>query len=156
MSASNYRFLIVGIVLFSVVAVHGQNTKKEKLRQYIAELGRAYSRMIQQNDVDGISKILADDYLVADEEGKVLTKSEDLASYADKKLRLQITGVEYIDQNVRLITDNVAIDHATIRFIGTSNGKPFDIVERCTTTWANRKGKWLIVADHFSVRPAKK
>ena len=149
--------LVLAIVLTAAISSFGQKAeseKTEKVRKEIAALGRSYSAMIQRNDSVAIEKILADDYLVADEDGKVFTKAEDLATYKDKKLRVKIETVEYLDQNVRLITKDVAIDHATIRFVGTSNGKPFDITERCTTTWAKRRGKWLIVADHFSVRPA--
>ena len=112
--------------------------------------------MIQENDADAIAKILADDYLLADEEGKVFTKTQDLATYPAKKLRVRISSVEYLEQNVRLISRDIAIDHSTIRFVGTSSGKPFDITERCTTTWAKRKGTWLIIADHFSIRPPNK
>jgi uncharacterized protein (TIGR02246 family) len=161
MFVSNYRSIAVVLLLICIACVGafgqtGDEKKNQKVREHIAELGRSYSRMLQQNDADSIAKILADDYLVADENGKVFTKAQDLATYPEKKLRVNITTVEYLDQNVRLITKDVAIDHATIRFVGTSNGKPFDIIERCTTTWAKRKGRWLIVADHFSVRPPTK
>lgn len=150
------RNIILLLVITGIAAINsfGQNAesdKSERLRKEIAALGRSYSAMIQRNDSAAIETILADDYLVADEEGKVFNKAEDLATYNDKKLRVKIDTVEYLDQNVRLITKDVAIDHATIRFVGTSNGKPFDVTERCTTTWAKRNGRWLIVADHFSV-----
>jgi uncharacterized protein (TIGR02246 family) len=133
------------------------STKQQaNLELEIGAMGRAYSAMIQKNDASAIENILADDYLVADQEGKVLTKAQDLATYKDRLTRVKIEKVEYLDQKVRIITPDVAIDHATIRFVGTSNGKPFNIVERCTTTWAKRKGKWMIVADHFSyVKDAK-
>lgn len=150
--------LVLAIVGIGTISGFGQKTeseKTEKIRKEIAALGRSYSAMIQRNDSVAIEKILADDYLVADEDGKVFTKGTDLATYKEKKLRVKIDTVEYLDQNVRLITKDVAIDHATIRFVGTSSGKPFDITERCTTTWAKRNGKWLIVADHFSnVKPS--
>lgn len=160
MSVSSFR--VVGGVVIALIAglsALGQNAesmKDRRIRDEVAGLGRAYSAMIQQNDVGAIEKILADDYLLADEEGKVFTKQEDLATYPKKKERVKITNIEYLDQNVRLIASNVAIDHSTIRFVGISNGKPFDITERCTTTWAKRGAKWLIVADHFSVRPPSK
>jgi uncharacterized protein (TIGR02246 family) len=147
-------FVLVAALAFTVSArAQSDSPAAKKTRDEIAALGRSYSRMIQQNDAESISRILADDYLVADEEGKVFTKEQDLATYPAKKLRVKITSVEYLDQNVRLITKDVAIDHSTIRFVGTSNGKAIDITERCTTTWAKRRGKWVIVADHFSVRP---
>jgi ketosteroid isomerase-like protein len=160
MSVSGFR-IVNGIVIVICVGVSAfaqkaESKKDQEIRDEIAGLGRAYSTMIQQNDVTAIEKILADDYLLADEEGQVFTKQEDLATYPKKKERVKITTIEYLDQNVRLIARDVAVDHSTIRFLGTSNGKPFDITERCTTTWAKRNGKWLIVADHFSVRPLKK
>lgn len=160
MSASSFRVTcLLAIAFCSSLSAIGQDTESKKDRKTqneIAALGRAYSGMIQRSDVVSIEKILADDYLLADEEGKVFTKREDLATYPDKKERVNITSIEYIDQKVRLLAPNVAIEHSTIRFVGTSNGKPFDITERCTTTWAKRGGKWLIVADHFSVRPPVK
>ncbi len=134
----------------AVIAQKIADKQRERLEQEIGAMGRAYSGMIQRNDAAAIEKILADDYLVADEVGKVLTKTQDLATYRDRATTLKIERVEYLDQKVRLITPDVAIDHATIRFVGSSNGKPFSIVERCTTTWAKRGGKWQIVADHFS------
>lgn len=144
------------ILPFSVAAQSAPKSlsKSAELEAKIAKLGREYSAMIQQNDAVGIEKILADDYLLADEAGKVYKKQDDLATYVDRAKSVRIETVEYINQKVRIITPQVAIDHATIRFVGTRIGKPFDITERCTTTWALRKGRWVIVADHFSyVRP---
>jgi uncharacterized protein (TIGR02246 family) len=123
---------------------------KKEMEPLVAALGRAYTDMIRRNDAAAIAKILADDYLVTDENGKRLTKEEDLATYKDRAETLKIEKVEYLDQKVRMITGSVAIDHSTIRFLGTRNGKPFDITERITTTWQFHDGRWLIVADHFS------
>jgi uncharacterized protein (TIGR02246 family) len=150
--------IVLLLCMFSL-SVTAQSASKSQaksagLEAKIAKLGREYSAMIQRNDAAGIEKILAEDYLVADEVGKVYTKKEDLATYADRAKSVRIDTVEYLDQKVRLISNQVAIDHATIRFVGSRNGKPFDITERCTTTWALRKGRWWIVADHFSyVKP---
>lgn len=136
--------------IYAQANLNDSSLKSRKLAEKIATLGRAYTDMIQKNDAASIERILADDYLVTDEVGKVYTKQEDLATYVDRAKSVKIETVEYKDQKVRMITNEVAIDHATIRFLGTRNGKPFDITERCTTIWALRKGRWLIVADHFS------
>jgi uncharacterized protein (TIGR02246 family) len=127
---------------------------KAVMEKQVAALGRAYTAMIQRNDAAAIAKILADDYLVTDESGNVLTKEQDLATYKDRAKSIKIEEVEYKDQKVRMITGSVATEHSTIRFIGTKNGKPFDITERITTTWQFRDGRWVIAADHFSyVKP---
>lgn len=142
-----------------VTTVVGQDRRNSaaidrKLEKKIAGLGRAYTDMIKRSDAAAIEKILDDDYLVADEAGKVFTKADDLATYPDRARSVKIESAEYLDQRVRIINHTVAIDHATIRFLGTRSGKRFDITERCTTVWALRKGRWRIVADHFSyVKP---
>lgn len=137
---------------WTIVQEHeSEETHDKKIMEaQVAALGRAYTDMIKRNDPASIANILADDYVVTDENGKRLTKAEDLATYAHRAKTLQIASVEYKDQKVRMITGSVALEHSTIRFIGTKNEKPFDITERITTTYAFREGRWLIVADHFS------
>ena len=116
----------------------------------IAKLARSSTDMIRRADARSITKILAEDYIVTDEVGTRLSKEQDLATYKERAKTVQIETVEYKDQNVRMITKEVAVEHSTIRFAGKKNGKPFDFVERITTTWAKRDGRWQIVADHFS------
>ncbi len=142
--------IFVFILLLAGGARAQKSGNNSALKATIARLGREYSAMIQRNDAKAIENILADDYLLADEVGTVYTKSQDLATYAGRAKSVKIETVEYKDQKVRIINGTVAIDHATIRFVGSRNGKPFDITERCTTVWALRNGKWKIVADHFS------
>lgn len=127
-----------------------QQHDKPSMEKQVLALSRAYTDMIRRNDAASIAGVLADDYIVTDENGKRFTKDEDLATYKDRANTLKIETVEYKDQKVRMLTGSVAIDHSTIRFVGTKNGKPFDITERITTTFQFRDGRWLIVADHFS------
>ena len=125
------------------------------MEKQVAALGRDYTDMIRRNDAAAISRILADDYIMTDQEGTRLTKEQDLATYNKERAEtLRIDKADYIDQKVRMITGSIAVEHSTIRFVGSKNGKPFDITERITTTWHFRDGRWLIVADHFSyVKP---
>jgi uncharacterized protein (TIGR02246 family) len=125
-------------------------TRMSPVEAEVAALGRAYTDMIRRSDAAAIADILAEDYIVTDEIGKVLTKKQDLATYKNRAKSVKIEIVDYKDQRVRMITTDVAVEHSTIRFIGTKNGEPFDFVERITTTWAKRNGSWQIAADHFS------
>lgn len=124
---------------------------KTAMEKQVAALGRAYTDMLRRGDKAAISRILADDYMMTDEVGTRLTKEQDLATYnAERAATLKFDSVEYIDQKVRMISGSIAVEHSTIRFVGSRSGKPFDITERITTTWAFRDGRWMIVADHFS------
>ncbi|MEO6655461.1 MAG: nuclear transport factor 2 family protein [Pyrinomonadaceae bacterium] len=139
-----------------LVVEHNSERKHDTkmMERQLAVLGRKYSEMIKHNDETAIRQLLADDYLLSDEEGKVFTKEQDLATYKDRATTVDIEKIEYLDQKIQVISNNSAIDHSTIRFVGTRSGKAFDITERCTTIWAFNNGRWQIVADHFSyVKP---
>ena len=146
--------LVLGVVLTASANAQSAGQKLSSDQIEVAKLGRSYTDMIRRADAESIEKMLADDYVVTDEVGTVLTKQQDLATYKDRAKTVKIEAVEYKDQRVRMITKDVAIEHSTIRFAGTRSGKPFDFTERITTTWAKRGGRWQIVADHFSfVKP---
>lgn len=139
-----------------VVREHSSEKRHDRkmMEQQLVALGRKYSDMIRRNDVAAIRLILADDYLLADEEGKVFTKEQDLATYKDRATSVRIDKIEYLDQKIQVISDASAVDHSTIRFLGERSGKPFDITERSTTVWTFNDGRWQIAADHFSyVKP---
>jgi len=139
-----------------LVVEHNSEKKHDPrlMEKQLAALGRKYSEMIKRNDEPAIRQLLADDYLLADEEGKVFTKEEDLATYKDRAKAVRIEKIEYLDQKIQIIGNTSAIDHSTIRFVGSRSGKPFDITERCTTIWTFNNGRWQIVSDHFSyVKP---
>ena len=133
-----------------IIAEHESEQQHDRklMEQQVLKLNREYSNMIQRGNQTEIERILADDYLLTDESGKVFNKAEDLETYKNRQIKIE--SVETLDQKVRVISNNAAIATATIRFKGTKNGKPFDITEQCTTTWVFRKLRWQIVADHIS------
>src|SRR5688572_10928620 len=70
----------------------------------VAALGRSYTDMIRRADTAAIGEVLADDYIVTDEVGTVLTKEQDLATYKERVGSVKIDIVDYKDQKVRMIT----------------------------------------------------
>ena len=146
------------LVLIAIVSVSAQNNKDTKqakkptdrklMQQQILKLNEEYSEMIQRGDVAEIERVLADDYLLTDESGKVFSKADDLATYKNRRIKIEL--VKTLDQKVRVVGDAVVIANATINFKGTKNEKAFDVTEQCTTIWAWRDGRWQIVSDHIS------
>jgi ketosteroid isomerase-like protein len=147
--------LLIFVAIVSVSAQNSKDTMKAKhsrdhkaLREQVSKLNEEYSRMIQRGDAVAIERVLADDYLLTDENGKVFTKAEDLATYKNRQIKIE--SVKHLDQKVRIVGDAVVIANATINFKGVKNDKPFDLTEQCTTIWAWRDGRWQIVSDHLS------
>lgn len=134
-----------------VVAEHVSEAQHDRklMEQQVLKMGKEYGEMIRRGDAAAIEKILADEFLYTDEKGKVLNKMEDLATYKDRKSKLELA--ETTDQKVRVIGNNAAIETGTFRVKGTDkDGKPFDDTERYTATWVWRGGRWQIASDHTS------
>ncbi len=134
-----------------LVAEHFSEVPHDRklMEQQVLKMGQEYVKMIKNQDAAAIERILADEYLFTDEEGKVKNKAEDLASYKTSPSKFEI--FEISDQKVRVIGNNAAVETGTVRFKGTGkDGKPFDGSERYTTTWVWRGGRWQIAADHTS------
>lgn len=149
---------ILLLTLAAIVSVSAQNDKDAKkakqprdrkvMLEQVSKLNEEYSFMIQRGDAAAIERVLADDYLLTDENGKVFTKADDLATYKNRQIKIE--SVKTLDQKIRVIGDAVVIANATINFKGVKNDKPFDVTEQCTTIWAWRDGRWQIVSDHIS------
>ena len=131
-----------------IVAEHYSEAPHDKkvLEAQVLKMGQEYGRMIQRGDAAAIEKILTDNYVYTDEKGKVMNKTEDLATYKDRKSKIE--SAETTDQKVRVIGNNAAIETGTFRVKGTDkDGKPFEETDRYTTTWMWRDLRWQI-ADH--------
>lgn len=133
-----------------LVAEHFSEAPHDRklMEQQVLKMGQEYVKMIKNQDATAIERILADEYLYTNEEGKVKNKAEDLASYKNNDAKFEL--FEISDQKVRVIGNSAAIETGTVRFKGTGKGKPFDGSERYTTTWVWRGGRWQIAADHTS------
>lgn len=152
--------VMVCVAVVSVSAQNGKVTKKSKqpadrraMVEQVSRLNEEYSIMIQRGNATEIERVLADDYVLTDESGRVFTKTDDLATYKDRKIKIEF--VKTLEQKLRVAGDAVVIANARINFKGTrASGESFDITEQCTTTWAWRNGRWQIVSDHISfVKP---
>ena len=104
--------------------------------------------MIRRGDASEIEKILADDYILTDESGGVFNKTQDLATYKNRQIKIE--QVETLDQKARQIDENTIVVNAKIRFRGIKSEKPFDLTEQVTTVWIFRDGRWQIISDHLS------
>lgn len=110
--------------------------------------GRSYAELEKSGDIAALSRVLADEYTYTSRDGEFINKAQDLESY--KTNQIKIESAEVLEQNVRTISNDAAVETGKIRYIGTTAGKPFAITKRYTTTWAFYDGRWQITADHTS------
>ena len=122
---------------------------RKAMEQQILKTGQEYAEMIKRRDATAVERLLADEYVFTDENGKVKNKAEDLANYKTNPVKFDLFEVS--DQKVRVVGNNAAVETGTVRFKGSGkDGKSFDGSGRYTTTWVWRDMRWQIVADHVS------
>ena len=121
---------------------------RKLMEEQVMKAGMEYARIIRERDVAALERILADEYLFTNESGKVRNKAEDIAGYKSGDTKFE--KAEIADQKVRVIGNGAAVETGTFHIKGANKGTPFDTVERYTTVWVWRGGRWQVVADHVS------
>lgn len=110
--------------------------------------GRSYDELERSADIAVLDRMLAEDYTHTSRDGEIFSKAQVLSSY--KANQITLVSAEVIEQSVRTIGNGMAIETGRIRYVGANAGRPLDVTERYTTTWAFYDGRWQITANHTS------
>jgi uncharacterized protein (TIGR02246 family) len=110
--------------------------------------GQSYKELVKSGDIATLDKLLAEEYTYTSRDGEASNKAEDLESY--KTNQNKVESADILDQKVRVISNNTAVETGSIRYKGINKDKPFDITKLYTTTWVWRGGRWQIASDHTS------
>jgi ketosteroid isomerase-like protein len=147
--------IMVGLLIAPLaIAAAPQDAKpaagptKEGALATVQEMARA----LRENDADGISRVLSDDWAVISGKGGI---AEGKSVFPDgiRSGALTRTVFEMSDPRVRLYGD-VALVTTKVRTAGTFGGKPFDVRERETDVLHWESGSWKIVLSHETLEEA--
>lgn len=101
----------------------------------------------KQRQITTIASLLADDYVITQEDGRVFSKVG-FISFNAGSLRVDIA--EVTDLKIR-VHDNIAVVTGAYHEKGVQAGKPYDYHDRLTDVWMKTAGKWLLIASHYSL-----
>jgi len=107
----------------------------------------AFDTAMRSRDKAAYERMLHADYIYTSEDGKLVTRAEDMAHFAD----MTITSMETSDKKVRITGNSSAVETGMFHAIGSYKGKPFDETGRYTTTWIWKDLRWQVIADHNSL-----
>lgn len=128
-------------LLICISAAATANAQKENpaARQQIekAEAERASAR--KNGDKDALGKLIANDFVEINRNGKVLGKADMLAEQAVQNLRVDETQIR--------IYGDTAIVNGRASYVSREGAA---VATRFTRVWVRRKGKWLLVSHHGS------
>ena len=121
-------------------------------KSVVAALDTEYQLAVQNNDVETMDRILADDFILVLGNGKVITKDELLASAKNKEVLYEYQ--EDTEQTVRIWGDT-AIVAALLWSKGTENGKPFEHKLWFSDTYVRTPSGWRYAFGQASLRLPK-
>lgn len=107
-----------------------------------------WAESYKKRQVDVLSSLLADDYVITMEDGSVYSKVGFISHTAQPTEHVEIS--EFSDLKIRVHGD-AAVVTGTYHERGETDGKSYDYRDRLTDVWMKIDGKWKLIASHYSV-----
>lgn len=114
----------------------------------IRALELKWTESYKQHNIEILSSLLAEDFVITIEDGSVYSKAGYISHSADSATHVQVA--EIADLKVRVHGDTAIVTGA-YHEKGESGAKPYEYHDRLTDTWMKLGGKWQVVASHYSV-----
>jgi ketosteroid isomerase-like protein len=102
----------------------------------------------KNRQVDVLSSLMSDDYVITMEDGSVFGKVGFISHTAQPSEKVAV--VEFGDLKIRMHGD-AAVVTGSYHEQGESAGKAYDYHDRMTDLWMKVDGKWKLVASHYSI-----
>lgn len=140
--------LIVCLLAASCASVLAQEQSNAAT---IRALELKWTESYKKHNIDILSSLLAEDFVITIEDGSVFSKAGYIGHTADSSVRVEVA--EMSDLKVRMHGDTAVVTGA-YHEKGVSNGRPYEYHDRLTDVWMKMGGKWQVVASHYSI-PSK-
>ncbi len=146
------HFHRIGILTLTLLAASAISLAQDKSdAASIRALELKWTESYKQHNIDILSSLLAEDFVITIEDGSIYSKAGYISHSADPATKVQIA--ELSDLKVRMHGDTAVVTGA-YHEKGESNGKPYEYHDRLTDIWMKVGGKWQVVASQYSV-PSK-
>jgi ketosteroid isomerase-like protein len=114
----------------------------------ILALEQKWTDAYKQHSIPSVVSLLAEDFTITVEDGRVFGKTGYLSHTADSST--QVNVAEQSDIKVR-IHGSVAVVTGAYHEIGTSSGKRYEYRDRFTDVWIKTADQWQLLASQYSV-----
>lgn len=131
------------LALFAVRSFAQEKSDAATIRALESKWVDAY----KQRQIATVASLLADDYVITQEDGSVYGKVG-FISYSAGSLRVDVA--EASDLKIHM-HDNIAVVTGAYHEKGVLGGKPYDYHDRLTDVWMKTGGKWQLIASHYSL-----
>ena len=126
--------------------------KTGEAEQELLTLEKAFAEAIVRNDLEGIGRLVTDDWIIIDPNGEIVDRARFFEVIKSGALTHDMMESE--DFRVRVYGDSAVVTGVT-RTKGKFMGQEFSTRERATDIFVKRDGRWQCVLTHLT-RFAKK
>ena len=122
------------------------------MEKELLKLEKEFAEAIVRNDVEGIGRLVADDWVIIDPNGEIVDRARFLEVIKSGALTHEMMESE--DFRVRIYGDSAVVTAVT-RTKGKFMGEEFSTQERATDVFVKRNGRWQCVLTHLTSVPKK-
>ena len=126
--------------------------KTGKAEEELLKLEEAFAEAIVKNDLEGIGRLVADDWIIIDPNGEIVDRTRFFEVI--KSGALAHNMMESEDFRVRVYGDSAVVTGIT-RTKGRFMGQEFSTQERATDVFVKRDRRWQCVLTHLTRFPKK-
>jgi uncharacterized protein (TIGR02246 family) len=100
-------------------------------------------------DAIALDRIYADDFIGVGPSGTVRTKPQVISDFTSGNLKFQSITTDEVQVRVY---ESTAVETGLSTMVGQDKGKTVPRDTRFTRVWVKQKGRWRLVANHYSIR----
>ena len=149
------RTLVIAVVILAAMSIalaQRQSAKRDQRRNVEQAIRRLDKERIQAQvhaDAEALDRIYADDFIGVGPSGTVRTKPQVIADFTSHDLKFQSITTEEVQVRVY---GNTAVETGRSTMTGQDKGKDVPRDTRFTRVWIKQRGRWKLVANHYSIR----
>jgi ketosteroid isomerase-like protein len=121
--------------------------KTGEAEEELLKLEKAFAEAIVKNDLEGIGRLVADDWIIIDPNGEIVDRARFFEVIKSGALTHDMMESE--DFRVRVYGDSAVVTGVT-RTKGRFMGQEFSTWERATDVFVKRDGRWQCVLTHLT------
>ena len=126
--------------------------KTSEAEEEVLKLEKAFTETIVGNDLEGLGRVVADDWIIIDPNGEIVDRARFFEVIKSGALTHDIMESE--DLRVRVYGDSAVVTAIT-RTKGKFMGQEFSTRERATDVFVKRDRRWQCVLTHLTLFPEK-
>lgn len=149
------RTLFIAVLILAVAQMgvgQKQSATKDQRKNVEQSIRQLDNERIQAQihaDAAALNRIYADDFIGVGPSGTVRTKPQVIADFTSGELKFQSITTDEVQIRVY---GNAAVETGLSTMNGQDKGKAVPRDTRFTRVWVKERGRWRLVANHYSLR----